>query len=281
MVAFVSSQGCDASEKFSFEKEKEQLHKMILDAEKEGIGTKTYQSALSEIEQSAKTGTEENKLSARCKQLKEALESQRNSVGSLSFRQTLHGNRPLTDYCEKVERLLSKTFRPLSKQMNEHCDICLTVLDDGTISKLKISPRDDCMQATQKLVLSKVADIKKLIPPPKAPLELNIKICEKPEHIVCSYAGKIEYGPYMTVLQKRIKSRWHPPKEQRNSKIKVEFELLRNGCIQDEKIVTGSHDPKLDQIALETLKSCSPFPKLPDGSPKSVSVQFTFQYNAR
>lgn len=280
-LAFVSFPCCDSAENFSFEKERELLHKMILDAEKEGVGTKNYQSALNEIEKSAKTETDENKLSARCKQLKEAIENQLSAVGSLSFRQNLNGNRPLTEYCEKVEKLLSKKFSPLSKVMNEHCDICLTVLDDGTISKLRLSPRNNCKQATQKLVLSTVASIKKLIPPPKAPLDLNIKICEKPENIDCSYAGEIEYGPYMNIMQNRMKSKWHPPKDQRNSKIKVAFELLRNGSIKDEKIMMGSHDPKLDQVALETLRTCSPFPKLPDGSPKSVSVQFTFQYNAR
>lgn len=271
---------CDATENFTFEEERERLHKAILDAEKQGIGTKNYLSALKEIEQSAKKGSNETAIRTRLKQLKDTLDNQLKAAGSISFRQSLHGKRELTEYCQKVEKMLSMTFSPLSKVMNEHCDVCLTVLADGTISKLRLSPDDDCKKATQTLVLSKLTSLRKLIPPPKAPLDLNITVCEKPEHLECSYAGEIEYGPYMNVLQNRIRSKWQPPKDQRNSKIKVIFELLRNGCIQNEKIVTGSHDPKLDQVALETLRTCSPFPKLPDGSPKSVSVQFTFQYNS-
>lgn len=90
---------------------------------------------------------------------------------------------------------------------------------------------------------------------------------------------EVDFGPYMAELQKRIKRRWFPPKDQETKRVVVFFKIKRNGQMTDLKIDKSSNVAMADTAALEAVKSAAPFRSLPSGAPAAVDIQFTFDYN--
>lgn len=89
----------------------------------------------------------------------------------------------------------------------------------------------------------------------------------------------VNFGPYMSLLQRKIKAAWSPPPEARSSKIVVQFSLDRGGNIVDIVIVEPSTNEVANMAALNAVKRSAPFGRLPDGAEDIVSIDFTFDYN--
>lgn len=91
--------------------------------------------------------------------------------------------------------------------------------------------------------------------------------------------NSIDYQPYMNEMQRRIKRAWFPPKCATSQLAKVTFKTSKDGYISDIKFVTHSSTKTSDDAALRALANAQPLPKLPEGSPDKMDVEFTFDYN--
>jgi TonB family protein len=89
----------------------------------------------------------------------------------------------------------------------------------------------------------------------------------------------INFGPYMSALQRKIKRSWKPPRGSESNRIVVTFVVLKNGRLADLKIIVSSPDPEANTAALKAVGAASPFDPLPPGSGDSVDIEFTFDYN--
>jgi TonB family protein len=89
----------------------------------------------------------------------------------------------------------------------------------------------------------------------------------------------VDFSKYMNVLQKRIKSKWKPPKDTKTKRVVVQFKIARDGTMSGEHITKNSGVENADQAAMAALKAAAPFPPLPEGAPETVDIQFTFDYN--
>lgn len=94
-----------------------------------------------------------------------------------------------------------------------------------------------------------------------------------------SDAKDIDFGPYMDAVQRRIKKSWFPPKGNESKRIKVNFHISRNGSVSRLRMKASSGVQDADEAALEAVRSASPFPPLPEGSPEDIEINFTFDYN--
>lgn len=92
-------------------------------------------------------------------------------------------------------------------------------------------------------------------------------------------SGKVEFGPYMADVQRRIKSVWFPPKGTESKHITVLFKIHRDGMVSNLKLDHPSGIAEEDQAALKAIEDAAPFRSLPMGAPESVDMQFTFDYN--
>ena len=93
-------------------------------------------------------------------------------------------------------------------------------------------------------------------------------------------AAKPDYGPYMAGLQRKIKREWFPPKGNTSDRIKVLFTISKNGALSDLRILTPGLSEAASHAALEAVINASKeFSPLPAGSPDSVEIEFTFDYN--
>src|SRR5262249_5854173 len=101
---------------------------------------------------------------------------------------------------------------------------------------------------------------------------------KKPSHPV-SHPGDVDFGPYMAKLQRSIKKHWFPPKGDESRRAKVTFDVRSDGEISNVKLEKSTGSPTGDQAALKAVKDTSPADPLPKGSPKVVSIEFTFDYN--
>lgn len=88
-----------------------------------------------------------------------------------------------------------------------------------------------------------------------------------------------DFGPYMSALQRRIKMAWKPPRGTESNRIVVVFTVNRTGYLQNVQLVTPSRDQSANAAALDAVKRAAPFDPLPAGSPATIDIEFTFDYN--
>jgi TonB family protein len=89
----------------------------------------------------------------------------------------------------------------------------------------------------------------------------------------------VDFGPYMAMLQHRIKMHWIPPKYPTSNHVQVRFKVSRSGELSELKLVRSSGQAEADRFALRAIEEAAPFPHLPEGADENVDIEFTFDYN--
>ncbi len=89
----------------------------------------------------------------------------------------------------------------------------------------------------------------------------------------------VDFGPYMSDLQRRIKRAWFPPKGNESKRVVVVFKVHRGGELTNLKLDKSSGVAVADAAALKAVENAAPFRPLPPGSSDDVDIQFTFDYN--
>lgn len=99
-------------------------------------------------------------------------------------------------------------------------------------------------------------------------------------HSQSSITNKDEYMKY---LEKVLKIHWTPPKLDNDAKVTVEFQILPDGTMINEKVIETSGNRELDNSALFALRKAKPLKKLPKDliEEKEVIINFTFDYDAK
>jgi TonB family protein len=88
-----------------------------------------------------------------------------------------------------------------------------------------------------------------------------------------------DFGPYIGVLQRRLRRNWKPPHFKREQQIKVIFRIRKDGELSTLTIQQSSGSAESDAAALAAVRASTPFPALPSNyRGKDVPVQFTFDY---
>lgn len=91
---------------------------------------------------------------------------------------------------------------------------------------------------------------------------------------------KVDWGPYMVDLEKRIKRNWNPPKGNSSKHTVVTFTVGRNGRVLSNKVTKSSGNPLVDKAAIDAIYLAAPFKPLPAGfKGESIDIKFTFNYN--
>ncbi|HEX9880496.1 MAG TPA: TonB family protein [Candidatus Binatia bacterium] len=92
-----------------------------------------------------------------------------------------------------------------------------------------------------------------------------------------------EYTFYLETVKANIVRAWKYPqeasKEREEGKVDVEFTILKNGALQDVRILRSSGFSSLDREALRAVGAASPFAPIPAKlSLDQLSIRFTFNY---
>lgn len=89
----------------------------------------------------------------------------------------------------------------------------------------------------------------------------------------------VDFTPYIQGLQGRIKGAWDPPRSDKSMRVIAWFKVDRTGNVSGLKLLNPSGNKLADQAAITAVQWASPLRELPPGSPPSVDIQFTFDYN--
>ncbi len=89
----------------------------------------------------------------------------------------------------------------------------------------------------------------------------------------------VDFQPFMNEVQVRIKRAWFPPRGSEAHHAKVAFKVTKDGYASDISFIEHASTAAADDAALKALRNATPFPKLPDGAPDKVDVEFSFDYN--
>jgi len=88
-----------------------------------------------------------------------------------------------------------------------------------------------------------------------------------------------DLSDYMSVIQRRIKSRWFPPAGNESRRVVVDFSLNRDGSLQNLRLAQSSGFDAVDRAAIKAVRRSAPFPSLPAAASDPIKVQFTFDSN--
>ena len=90
--------------------------------------------------------------------------------------------------------------------------------------------------------------------------------------------GLVCQSPYTQNVERLVKKHWSPPAERAPFSVGVIFKVLPNGRVTDLRITKPSGLDKADDAALRAVTQAAPFPKLPEGSPDFMEMEFTLNY---
>ncbi len=95
-----------------------------------------------------------------------------------------------------------------------------------------------------------------------------------------------DLGPYAKKVQQIVRANWKVPEVARNLYLKgrvvIEFDILKNGTIQNVGILKKTGIDPLDMSADFAIQYSNPFPPLPDFIKRDkIHVKWSFYYNER
>ncbi len=108
----------------------------------------------------------------------------------------------------------------------------------------------------------------------------NYSNAQQPKKQNTLQVEEVDFGPYMSKMQKEIKANWNPPKIKTTKHVVLLYKINKDGTVPKSEILKSSGSKKMDASALEALNKSAPFSPLPKKyKGTSVDVQFTFDYN--
>lgn len=100
---------------------------------------------------------------------------------------------------------------------------------------------------------------------------------EPPRYDLTQIQEEFDLSPYMAKVQRQIKQNWFPPTCADSSQlVTAVFKIRADGRAGDFKIFSPSASKAARQAALKALEKADRFPRLPEGAPDPLTLQFTF-----
>jgi len=90
---------------------------------------------------------------------------------------------------------------------------------------------------------------------------------------------KIDFGPYMADVERRVRRAWFPAEEFRHEPVQVIFVINKSGTLLDDPpllCLSNSEEAKL--AALAAIRSATPFRPLPPGANDVERFEYTFNF---
>jgi TonB family protein len=92
--------------------------------------------------------------------------------------------------------------------------------------------------------------------------------------------GNVDFGPYLSLLQHRIRENWSPPDDKQDKTAIAEYTIAKDGRLLNVTLKQATGNPAYDDEAINAIKRSAPFPPLPSAYNKdTIRVEFTFDYN--
>jgi TonB family protein len=128
------------------------------------------------------------------------------------------------------------------------------------------------------------------IPPPTPLADEDDNFCTTPSNTgyrtskPVSEDGKKATSLYLWSVKKQIWSNWKAPREVNDpwlkaAVVRVRFEILADGSLNDPVVMMTSGRASYDRRALESIKLSAPFGRPPANGPTPIKVCFSFGYN--
>lgn len=103
----------------------------------------------------------------------------------------------------------------------------------------------------------------------------TLSVCES----ILRQQEKVNLKPYMTSVQKTIKSHWNPPKTNSSQHVKLRFKIFSDGSVSRLKVLESGGHKDADHAAIAAVEKSTPFPPLPKFAPHNVDIEFDLEYN--
>lgn len=180
------------------------------------------------------------------------------------------------NYYEQLEDYINSRIPGLASGPNKYVAIDFTVGRTGEISEIHPDKDDTADPSTREEAISKLKSLKTLPPSPQGSAALIAYF--EPACINIAKQG-VDYGPYMQAVQAQIKKRWHPPKGENSRSCTASFKIARDGTISDLRLASSTGTQEADESALKAVRDAAPFRPLPLGAPRTVDIEYAFDYN--
>lgn len=90
--------------------------------------------------------------------------------------------------------------------------------------------------------------------------------------------ASVNFGPYMSALQRKVKMSWKPPRGTESNRIIAKFTINPDGTLSNLTLVQKSVFPGANVAAIEAITKASPFGRLPGQATEPIEIEFSFDY---
>lgn len=88
----------------------------------------------------------------------------------------------------------------------------------------------------------------------------------------------VDYSKFLKKLQKKIRSKWHPPQHDLNYKILLGFNVNTDGTVGDINILKSTNNYQCNFAAIKAVRDAAPFDSLPEDAKGPIPIEFDFDY---
>lgn len=97
---------------------------------------------------------------------------------------------------------------------------------------------------------------------------------------VNSEINDIDFGPYIKMVQRKIRENWDPPNGKENCRAVARFKINKDGTINGIKILKSSGNESYDNASIMAISKSSPAGALPINFKRNyIEIEFHFDYH--
>lgn len=188
-----------------------------------------------------------------------------------------------SDYVADVQRRLRTWWHPTKTDQGYSSEVRINIGANGTLDNLKLA-KSSGNHAFDDAAFNAVRSASPFQPLPHelgrvAHLRFRFGADIIAMDINSITVPSVDFGYFMETLRKQVKQHWMPPKQSTSCRAVVTFKVRESGGISDLRLSQSSGVAAMDSAALDAISQAAPFELLPIGSPSTVDIQFTFDYN--
>ena len=190
------------------------------------------------------------------------------------------GDVDYTDFMEDLGHQVAKFWHPNEMPETSMLEMLLKINKRGELVSYKV------LTGNEILSKSAVEAVKNAFPFMNLPQEAHQKNIFIKFTFVYNAENKpevknVDFKPYMSELQKKIKKNWKPNRWSKKSKLTILlFSINKQGELVSCEISKSSGDNEFDKLALKAVRDTAPFKSLPkEYNGEKIDIQFTFDYN--
>ena len=203
-------------------------------------------------------------------------------------------------YCNYLESRVKKKWKSIDG-LDDSAKYSIKLDKDGKVKSIKVVSNCKSMKSSEQAMMW-LKSFNASVEPPVVPFDALVTLSNQPKLLkvepvkkkLNNAAPKVvgapgnpskptvveepDFAPYMMSVQRKLAKAWHPARGAERLVPKLRFKIHKNGTVSHIEILKSTGNSAVDKAAIKAVESAAPFSRLPAGSPETIDMVFSFNY---